>query len=83
LATLHAFPEDAIPIQRNVCARHALGMHFATFAGSIDEAIEPLARLERAAGGTLDWCKEGGIGVVHVGETAVLPLEQPELEEDQ
>ncbi len=71
LATLHATPEDALQMQQDVQARHALGMHFATFAGSRAEAREPVVRLvdalkERGEG--LDWKKEGGFGVINMGE---------------
>ena len=67
-------------------ARHSLAMHFATFAGSGIEALEPIVELEQAKremGGlgegedegvqiVGDWCMEGGMGVIDVGETAVV-----------
>jgi N-acyl-phosphatidylethanolamine-hydrolysing phospholipase D len=76
-------------------ARHSLAMHFATFAGSDYEALEPIVELEqakRAMGmvtgaadcqgseddeGVLsvgDWWMEGGMGVIDVGETAVVQV---------
>jgi N-acyl-phosphatidylethanolamine-hydrolysing phospholipase D len=77
-------------------ARHSLAMHFATFAGSDFEALEPIVELERAKlevetgadrQGSKDegeegdgegmrsvgaWWMEGGMGVIDVGETAVV-----------
>ena len=78
LATLHATPEDALQIQRDVKARHAIGMHFATFAGSKSEAREPVIRLVKALrdkGEILDWKKEGGFGIVNIGERHVIPVD--------
>jgi N-acyl-phosphatidylethanolamine-hydrolysing phospholipase D len=51
-------------------------MHFATFAGSDIEAIEPLVELEtaRREQHVGDWADEGGFGTIHVGETAIVPL---------
>ncbi|KAJ6507382.1 Metallo-hydrolase/oxidoreductase [Mycena vitilis] len=74
LVTLHATPEDAVRLAADVRARHTLAMHFATFAGSDDEALEPLVRLAQAQGGTADWRLEGGIGAVDVGECVALAL---------
>jgi len=81
-------------------ARHSLAMHFATFAGSDYEALEPIVELEQAkramemvtgaadrqgsedegegkgnGEGVVsvgDWWMEGGMGVIDVGETAVV-----------
>jgi hypothetical protein len=81
-------------------ARHSLAMHFATFAGSDYEALEPIVELEQAkramemvtgaadrqgsedeaegkgkGKGVVsvgDWWMEGGMGVIDVGETAVV-----------
>jgi hypothetical protein len=72
-------------------------MHFATFAGSDFEAIEPIIELEQAkrdmeagvdrqgskdkgegegegvrARSVGDWWMEGGMGVIDIGETAVV-----------
>lgn len=51
-------------------------MHFATFAGSDEEASEPVAELvgakEKQKVG--DWDEEGGFGVIDVGETAVVAV---------
>jgi hypothetical protein len=87
-------------------------MHFATFAGSDYEALEPIVELEQAkramemvtgaadrqgsegegegAGAGVvsvgDWWMEGGMGVIDVGETAVVHVGQippsPEPSED-
>jgi len=78
-------------------ARHSLAMHFATFAGSDFEALEPIVELERAkremdtdadhqgsedegvregegegVRPVGDWWVEGGMGVIDIGETAVV-----------
>jgi hypothetical protein len=81
-------------------ARHSLAMHFATFAGSDHEALEPIVELEQARRamemvtspadhqgsedegegegereGVVsvgDWWMEGGMGIIDVGETAVV-----------
>jgi hypothetical protein len=75
-------------------ARHSLAMHFATFAGSDVEALDPIVELEQAkremgtdlrhggegdGGGEEarmvgDWWMEGGMGVIDVGETAVVSV---------
>ena len=52
-------------------------MHFATFAGSDDEAREPVAELiaakEKEDVG--DWEEEGGFGVIDVGQTVNIGLQ--------
>jgi N-acyl-phosphatidylethanolamine-hydrolysing phospholipase D len=77
-------------------ARHSLAMHFATFAGSGYEALEPIVELEQAKRAMEmvtgaadrqgsedkgegaeevsvgDWWMEGGMGIIDVGETAVV-----------
>jgi N-acyl-phosphatidylethanolamine-hydrolysing phospholipase D len=87
-------------------ARHSLAMHFATFAGSDYEALEPIVELEQAKRamemvtgaadrpgsedkGVVsvgDWWMEGGMGVIDVGETAVVRVGKtppsPEPSED-
>ncbi len=53
-------------------------MHFATFAGSDMEALEPVTELvaeKEKDGGIGDWMDEGGFGVIDVGETAVVPIQ--------
>ncbi|CAK5265891.1 unnamed protein product [Mycena citricolor] len=72
IATMHATPEDAVHLAQDVRAQHTLAMHFATFAGTDDEALEPLVRLARAQDGTADWRKENGVGAIHVGECVIL-----------
>lgn len=75
LQTLHASPEDAVSLSRDIRAKHTLVMHFATFAGSVDEAWEPLERLAlalRKEGEEIGWRKEGGIGAIDVGECVLL-----------
>ena len=79
ITALHASPEDAILISRDVQARHSIAMHFATFAGSEHEAMEPLIRLvecreellgfEKGKGG---WEEGGGFGAVHIGGGGVV-----------
>ena len=81
-------------------ARHSLAMHFATFACSDYEALEPIVELEQAKRAMEmvtgaadhqgsedegegkgneecvvsvgDWRMDGGMGVINVGETAVV-----------
>jgi N-acyl-phosphatidylethanolamine-hydrolysing phospholipase D len=51
-------------------------MHFATFAGSDVEAMEPLLELveSREKEEVGDWTEEGGFGTINVGETATIEL---------
>lgn len=77
LQTLHASPEDAVSLARDVRSKHALAMHFATFAGSVDEAWEPLERLAlalRKEGREIGWRREDGIGAIDVGECVLLEI---------
>jgi N-acyl-phosphatidylethanolamine-hydrolysing phospholipase D len=52
-------------------------MHFATFAGSDIEAFEPIVELTecRDKFSIGDWFDEGGFGVIDIGETAMINLE--------
>lgn len=92
-------------------SRHTLAMHFATFAGSDVEALDPILELEQAkremmmlslggAGASAsaddssvdgvpqmnsaaavvvgDWWMEGGMGVIDVGETAIVHVGESE-----
>ena len=116
LTSYHATPAEALRMHVDVRARHSLAMHFATFAGSDVEALDPIVELEKAkremamlslsvgaeayandVGGSADdsadvddvqrttttptaavavevgdWWMEGGMGVIDVGETAVV-----------
>ena len=91
---MHATPAQALQMHVELRARHSLAMHFATFAGSNYEALEPIVELEQAkramemvtgaadrqgseneGQGVVsvgDWWVEGGMGVIDVGETAVV-----------
>jgi len=72
-------------------ARHSLAVYFAIFAGSNVEALDPIVELEQAkremgglGGGkgvqiVGDWWMEGGMGVVDVGETAVVHVGESAL----
>lgn len=53
-------------------------MHFATFAGSDVEALEPLVELMEArdAANIGDWQTEWGFGTLNVGETAIVKVEE-------
>ena len=56
---------------------HSLAMHFATFAGSDTEALEPVVELAQARKDKdiPDWREEGGMGVIDVGEVVdISPL---------
>ena len=60
-------------------------MHFATFAGSDVEALEPVAELlaEREKMGVDDWMDEGGFGVIDVGQTVTIHVSSEEQKEKQ
>jgi N-acyl-phosphatidylethanolamine-hydrolysing phospholipase D len=106
LTSMHATPAQALQMHVELRARHSLAMHFATFAGSDFEALEPIVELEQAKRaiemvtgaadrpgsedkGVVsvgDWWMEGGMGVIDVGETAVVRVGKtppsPESSED-
>jgi N-acyl-phosphatidylethanolamine-hydrolysing phospholipase D len=65
-----------VKLHKDVRSRHSLGMHFATFAGSDVEAMEPLLELveSREKEEVGDWTEEGGFGTINVGETATIEL---------
>lgn len=76
LAT-HATPEDAVSIHSDVLSRSSLAIHYATFAGSEDEATYPIALLEEAckkADIDVSMNEDDGFGVCDVGETLVIPV---------
>ncbi|KLO19612.1 Metallo-hydrolase/oxidoreductase, partial [Schizopora paradoxa] len=74
LSALHCTPVEAVRgIRPDIRARHSLACHFATFAGSDAEALEPLVELEWAKR-TGDWMEEGGFGWIDVGATAEITL---------
>ncbi|KAI9507310.1 Metallo-hydrolase/oxidoreductase [Russula earlei] len=86
LTAFHATPAQALRMHGALRARHSLGMHFATFAGSDVEALDPIVELERAkreARIVGDWWTEGGMGVIDIGETAVVHVgEAPQKSDD-
>jgi hypothetical protein len=98
LTSFHATPSQAVRMHGALRARHSLAMHFATFAGSDVEAFDPIVELEQAKremGGegegkaigaqtVGDWWMEGGMGVIDVGETAVVRVGKtsPRLSEE-
>ena len=53
-------------------------MHFATFAGSDAEALEPIIELMEArnAANIGDWETEWGFGTIDVGETAIVKVKE-------
>lgn len=63
-------------MHKDLGARHSLAMHFATFAGTEAEALEPVVELmeARREAGLDDWREDGGIGIIDVGEIAEIPL---------
>jgi N-acyl-phosphatidylethanolamine-hydrolysing phospholipase D len=113
LTSMHATPAQALQMHVDLRARHSLAMHFATFAGSDHEALEPIVELEQARRAMVmvtspadrqgsedegegeregvvsvgDWWTEGGMGVIDVGETAVVHVgktpQSPEPSEDR
>jgi N-acyl-phosphatidylethanolamine-hydrolysing phospholipase D len=100
LTAFHATPAQALRMHIALRSRHTLAMHFATFAGSDVEALDPILELEQAkremmmlslggagaddssaddvrrmtttAAVVGDWSVEGGMGVIDVGETAIV-----------
>lgn len=74
---LHASPDHALRLHKDVRARHSIGMHFATFSGSEAESMEPVAELYTAQQkeGVPDFEEEGGFGVMDVGATVVVSLQ--------
>ncbi|KAI0042728.1 Metallo-hydrolase/oxidoreductase [Auriscalpium vulgare] len=85
LTALHATPAQALRMHGALRSRHTLAMHFATFAGSDIEAFDPIVELEQAkeligretgedgkSASVGEWWEEGGMGVIDVGETAVI-----------
>jgi N-acyl-phosphatidylethanolamine-hydrolysing phospholipase D len=113
LTSYHATPAQALRMHVALRARHSLAMHFATFAGSDVEALDPIVELEQAkremmlrslstgaaggdgvvdgsadgvqgtttataAVGVGDWWMEGGMGVIDVGETAIVHVGESE-----
>ncbi len=45
---MHATPAQALQIHVELRACHSLAMHFATLAGSDQEALEPIIELKQA-----------------------------------
>jgi len=82
---VHATPEQAVSIHRDIKSRHSLAMHFATFVGSDIEAFEPIVELTEARDKHCigDWYEEGGFGVIDIGETAVINLDDRPTERGQ
>ncbi|KAF9052416.1 Metallo-hydrolase/oxidoreductase [Hymenopellis radicata] len=83
LSTLHASPQDAVKIAADVRAKHSVAMHFGTFCGSEDEAIEPIILLKEAlAGKDLEettnmrgtWQGDEGFRVIDIGQTVTVPI---------
>ncbi|KJA27987.1 hypothetical protein HYPSUDRAFT_129951 [Hypholoma sublateritium FD-334 SS-4] len=77
LSTLHASPVDAIALAADIKSKHSIAMHYGTFCGSEDEALEPLVLLREELQrqnlrwilkGTSVW-EEGGFGGIDVGST--------------
>ncbi|KAH9003720.1 Metallo-hydrolase/oxidoreductase [Lactarius hatsudake] len=89
LTSWHATPAHALRMHLALRARHSLAMHFATFAGSDVEALDPIVELEQAkremmmmmpptSAAVGDWWMEGGMGVIDVGETATVHVGETE-----
>ena len=108
LTANHATPAHALRMHLALRSRHSLAMHFATFAGSDVEALDPIVELEQAKREIMivptgadrsgavgspaddmrrmmttavtvgDWWMEGGMGVIDVGETAIVLVGESE-----
>ncbi|GAA6024791.1 hypothetical protein JCM10207_005587 [Rhodosporidiobolus poonsookiae] len=84
----HGTPADAVAIHLDVRSRATIGMHFGTFQGSPLEALQALLELKTAkrAAGVRDLRnrkegKRGSMGVVDIGETAVVRVQPRVVEE--
>ena len=79
---MHCTPFEAVRgIHVDIQSKHTLASHFASFAGSDAEALEPIVELEAAkepneeSKNTIgDWNEEGGFGWIDVGATAEIPF---------
>ena len=69
-------------MHKDIRARRSIGMHFATFAGSEEEAREPVAELitAREKENIPDLDEEGGFGVINVGQTVVVRLQVAQIQ---
>ena len=78
---MHASPDHAVRMHKDIRARRSIGMHFATFAGSEEEAREPVAELitAREKENVPDLDEEGGFGVINVGQTVVVRLQAAQI----
>ena len=73
MRSIHASPEEAIQIARDIGARQAVGMHWGTIRLTPEDAFEPPVRFKQAAA-------EQGFGeenakILMIGETYALPHE--------
>ncbi len=73
MRSVHASPEEAIEIARDIGARRAIGMHWGTIRLTSEDTFEPPARFRQAA-------IESGYGadnaiIMRIGETFELPHE--------
>ncbi len=74
MRSIHASPEEAIEIARDIGARQAIGMHWGTIRLTPEHAFEPPVRFRQAA-------IDQGYGVdnaiiMKIGETFELPQEK-------
>jgi N-acyl-phosphatidylethanolamine-hydrolysing phospholipase D len=66
-----------VSIHTDVLSRSSLAIHYATFAGSEDEATYPIALLEEACSKReieVSMNEDDGFGVSDVGEMLVIPV---------
>lgn len=71
MRSIHASPEEAIQIAREVGARQAIGMHWGTIRLTPEDAFEPPVRFKRAA--RLQGYGEENARTLKIGETFNLP----------
>ena len=73
MRSIHASPEEAIQIARDIGARKAIGMHWGTIRLTPEDAFEPPARFRQAAA-QQEYGASNAI-TLKTGETFELPHE--------
>ena len=74
MRSIHASPEEAIGIARDIGARQAIGMHWGTIRLTPEQVFEPPERFKQAAIDQ-DYGEDNAI-IMKIGETFELPREK-------